>query len=172
MHNGFLSSNYSVISSQSQIIVWECNVIDQVLSKTFKISQSNENYTLPRRDTKCSVFVSVAYTIPTTTSEGICTEKPERCSDWLNMLAANWFGSLTNYILLKCSWSGNQTSRERINGFSRILPRNVFATVCNRLRLTGRSVANVTECELTFAHGTFYWTHPRSNISILFSVIH
>ena len=75
--------------------MWEYNFIDQILSKTFKISQSNENYTLPRRDTKCSVFVSVAYTIPTTTSEGICTEKPERFSDCGKFGAQNRAGEYT-----------------------------------------------------------------------------
>ena len=59
-------------------MVWEYNVIDQILSKTVKISQSNENYILPRRDTKCSVLVSLAYSIHTTTSEAIYTEKAER----------------------------------------------------------------------------------------------
>ena len=39
------------------------------------------NYVLPRRDTKCSVLVSLNYSIPTTTSEAIYTEKAERCSD-------------------------------------------------------------------------------------------
>ena len=48
------------ITNNHTLIVWEYNVIDQILSKTFNISQSNENYILPRRDTKCSVLVSLA----------------------------------------------------------------------------------------------------------------